>query len=355
MKRCSSWADRERCAFLSDWTIKQIKCDQLRTVEALDIFDGSLCLYTTLHVVLSLLTATALLTASRSRPRFSVSPQPASRWALLMSPSSTLVWASTSQGWRGLWRGGGAERVCWQGQHQAGGWGWDKDEEHQSESWKSHFSALINGEFVHECGKIECEGHARKKVVPQGALWNRSAFCALWSVFIVTDHTLFHLFARRLNGPGGRFPLLYSMRYSRVNNPSFILDEIQEKAVTNESVCLMLPASTFVSRAFDVIETCAFKDTNHLLCSVWPKIKLKGRVRAVGVSTSQGKKKGGDGWGVKGTLMMGWCLRWPQTWRCDNPSAPASAIVNASQRCIQMTSTMNSPHNSSLCHFSLEE
>lgn len=98
---------------------------------------------------------------------------------------------------------------------------------------------------------------------------------------------------------------LYSMRYSRVNNPSFILDEIQEKAVTNESVCLMLPASTFVSRAFDVIETCAFKDTNRLLCSVWPKIKLKGSVRAVGVSTSQGKKKGGDVWGVKGTLMMG--------------------------------------------------
>lgn len=64
---------------------------------------------------------------------------------------------------------------------------------------------------------------------------------------------------------------LYSVRYSRVNNapPSpFIRDVIQESAVTNGSVCLMLPASTFVSWAFDVIDTCVFKDTNRLLRSV---------------------------------------------------------------------------------------
>lgn len=50
---------------------------------------------------------------------------------------------------------------------------------------------------------------------------------------------------------------LYSVRYSRVNNPSFIRDviHVKETAVTNGSVCLMLPASAFVSWAFDVIDT----------------------------------------------------------------------------------------------------
>ncbi len=101
----------------------------------------------------------------------------------------------------------GAEGICWLGQHQAGGWGWDKEEKHKRESWKSHFSDLINGEFVYECGKIEWEGCVRKKLVPHGALWNRSPFCALWSVLIVIDDTVVHLFPCLLNGPGGRFSL----------------------------------------------------------------------------------------------------------------------------------------------------
>lgn len=45
--------------------------------------------------------------------------------------------------------------------------------------------------------------------------------------------------------------------YSRVNNPSFSRGAIhvKENAVTNGSICPMLPASAFVSWAFDVIDT----------------------------------------------------------------------------------------------------
>lgn len=204
----------------------------------------------------SLLCVTPLLTDQGLGPRGPpASPQAASRWALLMSSSHSSGVGLFFPGLEGATEG--AEGVFWLGQHQAGGWRWAKEEKHKRECWKSHFSDLINGEFVYECGKIECEGSVRKKLVPHGALRNRSPFCALWSVFIIIDRTLVHLFLRLLNG----FCLPLQCRYSRVNNPCFIRDAIhvKENAVTNGSICLKLPAFAFVSSAFDVIDTWCFQ------------------------------------------------------------------------------------------------
>lgn len=75
-----------------------------------------------------------------------------------------------------------------------------------------------------------------------------------------------------------------------------------------------------------------FTDTNRLLRNVWPKIKLKGMVRAVECVNLHitGKRKGVGVWGLEGTLMMGWCSRWPQTWKRCKPLALGLTILHAS-------------------------
>lgn len=81
------------------------------------------------------LCVTLLLTANRSRPWppwSPASPQPASRWALLMSSSQSSGVGLFFPGLEGATEG--AEGVCWLGQHQAGGWGWDKEEKQKRES-----------------------------------------------------------------------------------------------------------------------------------------------------------------------------------------------------------------------------
>lgn len=272
--------------------LKPIKLDQLRTVGACTVCLMVLFAAYCVAAAPSLLCVTLQLTANTSRPWppwSPASPQPASRWALLMSSSRSSGVGLFFPGLEGATEG--AEGVCWLGQHQAGGWGWDKEEKQRRESWKSHFSDLINGEFVYECGKIECEGCVRKKLVPHGALWNTSPFCALWSVFIVIDCTVVCLFLCLLKA----FSLLLQCRYSRVNNPSFICDviHVKENAVTNGSICLMLPASAFVSSAFDVIDTWCFQGhkSSALQCLAQNKSWREGTLCevCVWISTSEGK------------------------------------------------------------------
>jgi len=85
LKGFSWWATGERCAF-AQGTIQQIKLDQLRAVGAYTVH----LMVLSAAAALSPLRVTLLLTAntSRTQPPWSpVSPQPASRWALLMSPS----------------------------------------------------------------------------------------------------------------------------------------------------------------------------------------------------------------------------------------------------------------------------
>lgn len=75
----------------------------------------------------SLLCVTLLLTANSLRPWplwSPASPQSASRWVLLMSSSHS---SGVGLFFPGL--EGGREGGCL-GQHQAGGWGWDKEEKH---------------------------------------------------------------------------------------------------------------------------------------------------------------------------------------------------------------------------------
>lgn len=134
VKGGSWWVNRERCVFAKG-TIKQIRFDRLRTVGAYTVYLMVLRAVYCGAAALSPLCVTLLLTANRSRPwplRSPVSPQPASRWALLMSPSHSSSVGLFFPGLEGAAEG--AEGVCWLGQHQAGGWGWDKEEKHKRES-----------------------------------------------------------------------------------------------------------------------------------------------------------------------------------------------------------------------------
>lgn len=122
VKGGSWWVNRKRCAFAKG-TIKQIKLDQLRTVGAYTVYLMVRCAVYYAAAALSPLCVTLLLTTNRSRPWplwSPVSPQPASRWALLMSPSRSSGVGLFFPGLEGATEG--AEGVCWLGQHQAGGW-----------------------------------------------------------------------------------------------------------------------------------------------------------------------------------------------------------------------------------------
>lgn len=59
-------------------------------------------------------------------------------------------------------RGGGRGGLL-AGSAPGRGLGMGQGRETQEGELKSHFSDLINGEFVYECGKIEREGRVRKK------------------------------------------------------------------------------------------------------------------------------------------------------------------------------------------------
>lgn len=52
-----------------------------------------------------------------------VRAQSTSRWELLMSPSRRSAMGPIFPGWKGAAEG--TEGVCWLGQHEAGGKGWD--------------------------------------------------------------------------------------------------------------------------------------------------------------------------------------------------------------------------------------
>lgn len=114
-----------------------------------------------------------------------LSPQLASRWVPLMSPSHSSSVGLFFPEPKGSIKGGRGGPLA--GSATGRGWGQAKKEKDNWEIWISHF--FINN----QCGKTECDGCVREKVVPHGALW-RSPLCALWSVFIVIDCTVVHLF-----------------------------------------------------------------------------------------------------------------------------------------------------------------
>ena len=68
-----------------------------------------------------------------------------------------------------------------------------------------------------------------------------------------------------------------------------------------------------------------FRDTNRLLRNVWPKIKVKGRERAVECVNLhiRGERKGGGVWGLQGDFDDGMMLEVTtnmETWEAPRPS-----------------------------------
>lgn len=153
---------------------------------------------------------------------------------------------------------------------------------------------------------MECEVRARKKLVPHGALWSRSPFCALLKCGHCDGLHRSPLVCVRVERAS---PLPLQCTYSRVNNPSYSRSviHVKENAVTNGSICPMLPASAFVSWAFDVIDTWCFQRHGSSAPQRLAQNKVEERgfaLRSVWISTSEGERKSSGVCGSAGTLMI---------------------------------------------------